>query len=61
LHENADITWFYKYVYVILMFYSAMKDTEDLFNNLLSIQPSTGVGVAGKSREEIIQEQVLKN
>jgi hypothetical protein len=38
---------------------SAMQDSEDLFNNLISIQPSTGGGAAGKSREEIIQDQVF--
>ncbi|KAH7827931.1 dynein haevy chain 8, inner dynein arm 4 [Monocercomonoides exilis] len=46
LHENADIT-------------CAMKDTNDLFDNLLSLQPSTASGSSGQTREEIIQEKVL--
>jgi dynein heavy chain len=46
LHENADIT-------------CALKDTNDLFANLIAIQPSTGGGSGGKTREEVIREQVL--
>jgi dynein heavy chain len=45
LHENADIT-------------CAMKDTLDLFDNLLSLQPATAVGSATKTRDEVIKEKV---